>query len=84
MCAVAKRPVEKLAISAGRINLLLVRCSVGKSLWDRGIQNVWRIPRSRPVDDEFGAVDAPLSANAAPPLFFRRAQVPYNAVRLLS
>ena len=49
-----------------------------------GVQKLWRMPRSSPVEDVLGAVAAPLSASDAPPLFFRRAQVPYNAVRLLN
>lgn len=39
------------------------------------LQNEWRIPTSRPLEEVFGAVCEPLSASAAPPPFFRRAQV---------
>ena len=47
-----------------------------------GSSNVWRRPKSRPLELSPALVLAPFSASAAPFLFFRYAKVVYRAVRL--
>jgi hypothetical protein len=46
------------------------------------LQKLWRIPKSKPEDEWFGAVTEPLIAVVAPPSLRTCAYEPYNAVRL--